>query len=246
MKIQLTKKGSVIAILSITLIILLFAGVYMLIVQPKKTELVRKETEYKTEEQLLAALQSQSSEANSNTFESTVELQQQVPVKPLLEQLVLNIEKAEVVSGSFVSSMNFGTSGVTVTDEAENETNEVEIDLNEEDKPEKSPIVLPVGVNKVSINLTVQSPSYFDLERFIEEIEQSERIIVVDNITFSGKEEITSLEQADQPLTFSLSVSAFYMPSLNDLIDQLPRMEVPKPSNKKNPFSSFSDVTDTP
>ena len=77
------------------------------------------------------------------------------------------------------------------------------------------------------------------MEKFISVLEQSERIIVVEAIDFTANDEIISDDQMDQLLTFQVKISAFYMPTLTDLIDQLPKLETPKPANKQNPFSYF-------
>ncbi|MFE8703446.1 LysM peptidoglycan-binding domain-containing protein [Cytobacillus sp. FJAT-54145] len=241
----LTKKEKSIAILSVLLLIVLFVGVYFLYIQPKKTQVETKETELNTEQQMLSVLQNKISQTNSNTFQSTVELQKHVPVKPLLEKLLLDIEKAEVLSNSFVVSMDFGDGEMNVPEE-QDLVEEYEDELSGEDEAEVKPessIPLPTGVKKIQINLTVESPSYFELEKFISTLESTERILVVEKLDFTGQPEVTSLDQENQELVYALSIAAFYMPTLTDLIDQLPQMEVPKPSNKQNPFNSFATLS---
>ena len=91
--------------------------------------------------------------------------------------------------------------------------------------------------------MSVESPSYMELEKFITFLEQSERIVVVEAIDFSANDEIISTEQTDQLLTYQIKLSAFYMPTLSDLIDELPKLETPEPADKKNPFSSFGNYS---
>lgn len=67
--------------------------------------------------------------------------------------------------------------------------------------------------------------------------------MVVEAIDYSGGEEITTLAQEKEPLTYSLTISAYYLPELNDLIAELPKIDVPAPANKDNPLSTFSDTT---
>ena len=74
---------------------------------PKKAQVAMKETQLKSQEQILSVLQTQDIPSSSVTAESAADLQKQVPVKPQTEQLLLDIEKAEVTSGSFVSNMQF-------------------------------------------------------------------------------------------------------------------------------------------
>lgn len=252
MNIKLPKNEKLIIFVCVLLIIGLFAGVYFFVLYPKVQQIPLKETELSTQEQLLSTLQSKLTSTNANTFQNTVELQKMVPVKPLSQQLLLDIEKAEVVSGSFVVNMAFEDSEVTqeVAQQQEGEsalTDKQEADLNGEtvDEEKKETIPLPVGVKKITVTLSVESPSYFELEEFIRILENSERITVVETIDFTAGEEIIDYEQTDKPLSYQVKLSAFYMPTLSDLIDNLPKMETPEPANKKNPFSKFGDYTNS-
>lgn len=251
MNLKLPANNKVTIILSVLLAIALFAALYIFILYPKQQEIPLKERELASQQQLLTALQGKITDTNSSTFQSTVELQKMVPVKPLSQQLLLDIEKAEVVSGSFVVNMVFADSEVTITDMPGNEQTRlderIEEDLNpdsEGNEPEEA-IILPTGVKKISVTLAVESPSYFEFEKFISILENSERITVIENIDFTAGEEIIDYEQTDRPLSYQVRLSAFYMPTLSDLIDSLPKMESPEPANKKSPFTRFGDTTST-
>lgn len=238
-----SKRQMTISIVSGILSIVLLIACYFFILQPKKVELEKKEAELKTEEALLSQVQSQLSQKNTTAYESTVMLQKQVPVKPLLESLILDIEKAEVLSGSFVESISFGQ-GADVQTEEQNTNTETEAGTEDGQQTEgEETIPLPGGIQKVSINLGVHSPSYYELEEFISTLEGTERIMTVETISFSGGNEVTTVDQAEaeETLNYSLTVSAFYMPGLTELIDQVPRIDVPQPGNKTNPLSVFAD-----
>ena len=60
----------------------------------------------------------------------------------------------------------------------------------------------------------------------------------MNRLVISGGEEITSLDQEEPPLTYSLTFSAFYMPSLDDLAAEIPKIDAPKPAGKDNPLAS--------
>ena len=167
------------------------------------------------------------------------------PVKPQTEQLLLDIEKAEVASGSFVTDMQFSDGEAKRTNRSR-ETNrftakwhpEKTKDSNAESN-QKIENSMPEGLKKETVDLSIEASGYRELEKFISVLEQSERIIVVEAIDFTANDEIISDDQMDQLLTFQVKISAFYMPTLTDLIDQLPKLETPKPANKQNPFSYF-------
>jgi len=177
-----------------------------------------------------------------------VALQKMVPVKELSQQLLLEIEKAEVVSRSFVVNMNFDDGDVSFEHEpveesetaVENETGENEDEQSREE--ETNTITLPNGLKKTVVTLNVESPGYFEFEKFISTLENSERITVVEALDFTAGEEIIELEQSEQPIRYQVKIAAFYMPSLVDLIDQLQKMETPEPANKKTPLVKSGDL----
>ncbi|KAA9023132.1 LysM peptidoglycan-binding domain-containing protein [Niallia endozanthoxylica] len=240
-------KGKWAVIGTLLTIILLFTGIYFFVLYPKIGLIERKESELNTQQKILSALQSNMVSSNKNTFASTSSLQKLVPVKPLEQQFLLDIEKAEVVSGSFVSQMGFSEAELNLTEEIPQLEVDVEGEAEEEEKAsaenetEEKPAApaLPAGVKKVTVTMTVESPSYFELETFLQTLENSQRITVIESIDFTANDEIIETEQIDKPLSYQVTVSAFYMPALTDLIDHLPKMESPEPANKKNPFSNF-------
>ncbi len=253
-------KGKWLIIGTIFLLILLFVGIYFFVLYPKIGLIEQKETELKMQQQLLATLESKSVETNEHSFESTTTLQQLVPVKPLTEQLLLNIEKAETVSGSFVVSMSFADEEVTVEGGAaaegdqqvpedikaeQNKMDENSAEKGNEDEQIPVENSLPTGVKKVTVTMDIESPTYFELETFIRTLETSSRITVVEAIDFTANEEIIETEQVDKPLSYQVTLAAFYMPTLTDLLDELPKMESPEPAKKKNPFSNFGDFDQT-
>ncbi len=99
------------------------------------------------------------------------------------------------------------------------------------------------GLTKITVQLSIESPAYEDLENFINSLENMKRIIVVETISYTGSKEITSLSDNTQPMTYSLAVSAYYMPGLTDLQKQLPKADYPEPANKTNPQAAFADLT---
>ncbi len=233
---QLSKKQLVIISMSSLMILLLFTFLYFLIIKPLEVEHDRLESDLKTEKQLLEVVQTRVAQMQNQTYESTIELQKRVPVKPILEQFLLDLEKAEVVSNSFISNMSFGEAEVTPQN-----TLEEYVDMNNNEETsnkaqEQERAQFPAGLEKITVNLSVVAPDYFSLEEFIKTLESQTRITQIENLVFAGTEEIRSIEQEINPIPFSLTVSTFHLPSLTDLVDDLPTLETPLPSNKRNPF----------
>lgn len=257
------KQKWVAAILGL-LLIAFGSGAYFLAIQPLKADLQMKQDSLKTEEQLLSIIQGKEKETEKFTADSSTQMQYKIPVKPLVEQLILDLDKAEVVSGSKILSMSFAkdseiaapdeteaTAGET-TDTAANTTDagtsgdtgtsgETQSGQTEgTPAPPKSVIQVPEGVKKVTVQLSVESPGYAELEKFVSTLESMKRIAVIESINYTGGAEITTLQQKDEPLKFSITVSAFYMPELTDLAQQLPDISAPEPAGKKNPLTTFS------
>jgi len=250
---------------------LLFTGLYFWQISPLNTQVTTQENELSNQEKQMEALNAELSSTGSTSFATTVELQKQLPVKEAVDQLVLNLEKAEVISGSVITTMAFVDGEVTLSEEeaaaalaaanekasggtagepAEPATSTEEAASSEESVEEVDPAeaevvdLLPQGVKKVSVAMTVQSPTYFEMEVFLESLHSMKRILKVDNLTFTGSEEIHSIEQSSDKLEYQLTISVFYAPNLSDLQDQMPTIEAPNPGNKRDPFNNSPVVTE--
>lgn len=164
--------------------------------------------------------------------------QRQVPVKPLVDQFIFDLEKAEVYSDSFISSYSFASSEYTGTN-LELPSTEDEEELTSTSDEES----ISDSIERVTVNLSVTSPEYENLIEFLRRIEQLERITKVDNISFTGlPEQLVEVEveenQIDDSLNYSIVVSTFYLPELVEYEDDLPMIPYPEPSEKENPFFS--------
>ncbi|WP_404444105.1 pilus assembly protein PilO [Sutcliffiella horikoshii] len=232
MMIELERKHYVLLSSCVLLVVLGIAGFYYLSYAPKEARAEQLHQEKNIEEQLIQVLeqQEQTAQANGNT---TVELQRKIPVTPFLEQLILELEKAEVLSESTIVSMSFGE-GEFVP--ASTTLEEYETMHDEEEETVQEEVYLPEGLKKVTVNLSVESEVYEDLSTFLTALESLTRITQIESVSFTGLPEVTSTDQELEPLTYSVTVSAFYHPELDDLIEELPPLSVPEPGNRVNPF----------
>ncbi|MDQ1001335.1 type IV pilus assembly protein PilO [Neobacillus niacini] len=264
MKLGLSKLDKIILLAGSFLLVLVIVYGQFLKLTPLKSDVSMKEQSLNTEQKLLEAVTQNKIDETTKVVEDTRELQKKVPVKPLLEQFILDLEKAEIVSNSVISSMSFtkdedvilatetpaenapadqvGTTGQeTATPPAQTGEAPQEPAAAANGQPAAAPV--SNGLKKLSVSLSVESPTYEDLEKFIATLESLERIVVIESISYTGGKEITSLELELEKLQYSITVSAYYLPILDDLIAELPKIDAPAPANKKNPLSSFSDTT---
>lgn len=229
MPLSLMKKRSIYLILITILILLAFIGFYFLYLVPMKNQVQSIKAELNNELKLVDMLESGDNQINPTIEIDTAKLQRKLPVKPIVDQFLLDLEKAEVVSNSLITSMTFGDGNVepeNLVDQL-NQQQDQELDNGQE---------LPTGIEKITVNLTVESSNYEELEKFIQALEKLERITKIEQIAFSGYEEEISDQHLDEKLVYEVVVSTFYFPSLTELVDQLPKIDVPNPSNKTNPL----------
>jgi len=256
MNLRLEKKHYMILLAAAVVSIFVYLIAFYLYLNPLNTSLALKESQLKMEQELNTTLEARLAAVNETDFSSTAELQKRLPVDPMVEQLVLDIEKAEVISNSFVSSIEFNAeqqSGVPMEQETTSEEQVDQLNNDSDDQAEKSISEVPVsnsqtmvpdGLLKTSVQINVKAENYFSLEKFIETLESLRRIVVVESISFSGPQESFAVSDEEVPIEMSLSINSFYFPELADLMDYNPKIQAPEPANKRNPFPTFGDYSD--
>lgn len=256
MNLRLEKKYYFILLGAAVLTVLVYLGAFYFYLDPLSNSLSLKESQLKMEQQLNKALEARLASIDETDFSSTSELQKRLPVDPLVEQLVLDIEKAEVISDSFVSSIEFNAEqqsnaslqqetpfaeqGDLVDDESENQVEKTDSEVAIKD----SQAAIPDGLMKTSAKITVKADNYFGLEQFIATLESLRRVVLVESISFSGPEEIFTLSDEEVPIEMTLTINAFYFPELAELKDYTPKIQTPEPANKRNPFPTFGDYSE--
>ncbi|MED4401091.1 hypothetical protein [Metabacillus fastidiosus] len=228
MKIQLSKNHYIILILSVALIGLLYAGAYFLYLQPVKQRINEETSSIQSLDEKLTSLSTEEGKPVVNSYS----LQQRLPVKPLTEQFVLDLEKAEIISNSKIILAEFAEDGQALQSEEQSS-------VEDTDQKEGAPTAAPEGMKQLTVRLEVISNNYYDMKTFIEEIEKQLRITKVEQLSFEGPEEIVSLDQKIEPITYELRLITYYIPSLTDLEKESPAIDSPVPSMKNNPLTPY-------
>ncbi|PLR75505.1 pilus assembly protein PilO [Bacillus sp. V3-13] len=241
-------------ILITVLVLLLFGGMalgsYYAFLLPLNEQLQRKESDLNLAEGELKIIQKRLEQMDEEPPLSTMELQRRMPVTRMLDQLLLDIERAEIISDTYVKEIRLNGPG------SEEEIEPAKTDHNnladgdeigeaniETGKSSENPGdgVLPNGVKKTTVVIAGEADTYFEMESFIEVIEGLQRIVKVEQLQFTAPEEIYSVEQTPELLEFELTIAAYYYPGLEDLQEELPPLAAPEVSNKKDPTSRFSE-----
>ncbi|CAN7302747.1 hypothetical protein [Rossellomorea sp. LjRoot5] len=254
MNVQFDKKEwFLIGTSTLLVLFLIFGGVWFFYL-PVMNQKESVQSEIQTETQLIKALDSKIGSIKQDSFENSSSLQQKVPVKPLTQQLLIDLQKAEIVSDSFITSIEFteGAVALPVTAETTGTTIEESAETNAgepSNSPDTPADALPQGLQKLTATMSVEAKSYFEIEKFIKKLEELHRIVEVEQISFSGPPEMQQYQDEVENIQLNIVVSAFYLPGLVELEKELPKLDAPLPSNKKNPFQQFpeqkSEVQDT-
>ncbi|MFG6495446.1 hypothetical protein P8610_08820 [Fictibacillus sp. UD] len=264
----MTQNKKLLSYVSIGVILLfLMGGIYGYfgLLSPLHQQIESVDAEMKQQKTFLDNMATPAAVTTQNS-ENTFTLQEEVPVKPLVDQLMLQFEKAEVLSDSLILTMDFSdgeasedevgaveeenteetapdentegenTESTEVAEENVSNTDD-DIDTSETTTP-PAPEVLPQGVKKITAEMSVVSKDYEGILKFIKTVEELKRVIVVEAITFSGMDELemAAADAVTNQLKYEITISAYYLPELTDYLKDLPRGEFPAPNGKENPL----------
>ncbi|MBP3038106.1 hypothetical protein J9303_01105 [Bacillaceae bacterium Marseille-Q3522] len=166
---------------------------------PEIQQLKNAEIQKKAEEQLLdAAEKKRTVSASAAPFAEALKIK--LPDKPFKEQLLLSIEDAKNATATIVRRID-------VLNEATAETPPASAGQQAQDS---NGLTLPEGMQQVVLQLEVTSPSYDQYEKFMQILEENERIIRVQEIEFTSPAVIAG-EQQDHSISYRLQISAFYI-----------------------------------
>lgn len=235
---------------------------YMFSVLPQKQEVERLEAQVSQNEDVIRVLEEKENNKQAESFDTNA-LQRMVPVKPLVDQFILDLNQAELVSRSKIQQLDFVDEVLNPAQYAEESTSEetsedgqenppdVATEETSEDAPEAPPneigeavAGLPEGIQSVNVSMAMASDNYPSLRTFLKSIEGLPRMAMVSGLSFTGKPEAVSLDEGEETkeLLYTADVSTFYIPSLTDLAEQTPSIDYPEPADKENPL--YETVTD--
>ncbi|KGP90967.1 hypothetical protein N780_02850 [Pontibacillus chungwhensis BH030062] len=239
MKIEWRRIHTIVVVLLVIVFLAFYWIVHSLYVDPALQEVDRVKSSLNNEERILNSLADQKTEQQDLTLKTSRELQLKLPVLPVQDQVILAMERAENVSGTFIESVILNGDEMIEAEDDEDidaaeptsETEEVD-EETEEASAVEAPPVMP-SVNALTYQVNVLAKSFKDLTLFLEELEQIPRLVSFDEIEFQPNESTTDEEEQ---VSFLVTFSAFYEPDLSGLQDELPQYHYPEPSQKETPF----------
>ncbi|GGD03535.1 hypothetical protein [Pontibacillus salipaludis] len=243
MKIEWRRIHTIVVVILLIVFLAFYWIVHSLYVDPALQEVDQVKSSLKNEERILNSLAEQETEQQDLTLKTSRELQLKLPVLPVQDQVILAIERAENVSGTFIESVILNGDEIIEVEEDEivdtaEPTSETEEKVEEEAEVEEEalavdpPPVMP-SVNALTYQVNVLAKSFEDLTLFLEELERIPRLVSFDEIEFQPNDSTT--DEGEQ-VSFLVTFSAFYEPDLSGLKDELPQYHYPDPSQKETPF----------
>ncbi|MEH7384762.1 hypothetical protein V7147_04995 [Bacillus sp. JJ1521] len=248
MTLHFSRKQVIFLILTLVFLFGVFYLTYFLLIKPVELKISQLENSVKIEQQLLEVISEK--QTTESTVISSTEIQKRIPVIPLVEQIVMDVGRAETLSESRVINMSYSESEFSLNAETQTEEQpeakniENSAENNEgtngngiEEQTEMVDPELIDGLNQITVTLHVESPNYEELENFLSALEHQTRITRVNSLSFTGTPELVSVEQVAEQLVYDVTISTFYMPKYEELAADAPKLTVPPPSNKKNPLA---------
>lgn len=208
-------------LLVIALVAALLFSFYYYVVLPKKEELNSTQNTISSTRTEIRSMQEQIAKLeNEQAIETNIfSLRKRLPQSREIDQLLLNIEEIEYVSGTRVLNINFNNYDSLVSESMKQEQTapEENTDGEEEEGEEKeTPIssidisTLPSELKLITFVLDVEAPDYKSLLTFIEEIENLERIMHIDALNFELPGEESVIQNEEETVTVSVQVTTFY------------------------------------
>lgn len=185
----------------------LYYGGYHLYVVPIKNEASQLKHQLVNYEKAIAET---GKETEGSDALSSSSAQRFLPVVHATDQLLLNLQEAEIQSGSNIQALSL----VQADDEMTEGTNQ--------------PVPIPEEIKAINYHVEATAGNYSQLYVFLSELQQMDRLIDFKLIKF-GRE-------TENRLQFTVTFQAFYDPSLPALAGEMPEETFLPPAGKKSPF----------
>lgn len=235
---KLTKRQTIQFAAAFLIILIVTLALYFFMLRPIQQETASVMKQQDAKEKILESMKNKQSEENILEEIEAMNLQKQLPSEGREEELILDFDKAQVMSDSRINNISFETEEAPEESEQEEQPEGEDNEDNQNASEEREELLtLPEGVHKITMDLSVEADDYESLEGFLSTIEGLERLIIIEGLSFTGTAETTTVPQQEAVLNYQVQVAAYYLPDLVQLIEKLPAIDTPPPSNKDNPLS---------
>lgn len=153
------------------------------------------------------------------------QLRRQIPEAPYIDLIIRDLRLLEVTSGMQMPSYNINVSEVSLLTQKKELANPTAI------SDQASALVNQV---KITTNMT---GSYAQIHRMLEEVESMNRIVQVENISFSTETmPMISVNMPDKPIHCSVTFVTFFSPGLKQHFNDQWEPQYELPAQRSNPM----------
>ncbi|RAP74743.1 hypothetical protein [Paenibacillus montanisoli] len=242
---RIQKRNAALALLFVLLGVA-FAMTYSFVIHAPSKELEQTKQQLEQEKQLLAAVDERLVKQQGE-LQSTLNLQRKLPVEPLIDQYLLDLEKVELLSGSQLQNIGisegdaaalFANPNAAAAANVQTDTggNQEAQGTTQEAQPQAEQTPDASAVKRLTFSLSVNTPDYSHMLKFVKKLEELQRVSKIDSFSFTGGQESAGAVPGGSGMKFTVTVSTFYVSQMDELKNGLPWVEYPKPANKSNPL----------
>lgn len=171
----------------------------------------------------------------------TTELQYKLPVVPLTDQFLLDINRAEELANVRIVELVMNDDLPVYQAPETASLNIIEEDNSVEETSDEGVSdseVIDADLYKQQANIVVKVNTYDSLSRFIEELDSLIRITNVEELYFTREDRTEDIIiDGEDALFYQLVVSSYYFPAIEHLEHEAPKVEYPTMEERDQPFS---------
>ncbi|MYL72191.1 hypothetical protein GLW00_15200 [Halobacillus litoralis] len=206
---------------------------------PYKEQVAEQEDSLAQEQKILSAIESNKEESKREQILTSRTIQQQLPVVPLIDQLLIGLDRAENASTSLINSISIADSESSLTikepedefvdkggNNEEAEGLDTEVDKPIDDEAEQ----LIEGLHTLQFTVDVTSENYDEMLGFIKEIQSLSRVVQIESVQFDAPEN-------ENELGYSIVMNSYYQPLYAELANEAPQYHYGGSPNKVDPFA---------
>ncbi|WP_048600476.1 hypothetical protein [Rubeoparvulum massiliense] len=194
-------------------------SIYLLIFQPLYSEIQQVDASILQKERAVEVLSEELLKKQDEKAPDLQEIAKKLPSDPIIDQYLLYIEKIEGESGCRITNL-------TVDEDTLGETMGNGDPLIEEMKQQ---------IHQLTLQLQIAAPDYPAMEKFMEALENQERITWIQGIQLSDQQAMNEI-LGDDAYLYSITLAIYYVDQMDQFDDRLPKVEHPQPAGKSDPF----------
>ncbi|WP_181349724.1 hypothetical protein [Thalassobacillus sp. CUG 92003] len=236
------RRDTFMALIAVCTLIGLFFLAEHLYVKPEEQDLATAEATLETERDKVATLESKEDQADQALSQSSRTAQQKLPVVPLLDQLFIGFERAQVSTETAIEEIEiaYNEEGVSLPDKREEQNDSEETpDSGRSSAPDTSSAdeesdgqgssTTQSGLNTIEFSIQLTAANYEEMLMFLQNVTGQARITQVSALEFEETE-------GSEEVALSVVLSSYYASDLQELAHETPQYDYGETPGKITPF----------